>query len=117
MQNPQTNKNHNMPLLVEMRQNQQMISATKANNSNAIFVPSGSNSSGTRNRMQNVNPDELSQNTNKMNGKQQVIFKNHYNNYEELQEEDPNLQLEENDENMDTPDQNMLEQHFTIEQH
>lgn len=52
-----------------------------------------------------------------MHGKQQVIFKNHYNNYEQLEEEDPNLQLEENDENMDTPDQNVLDQHFTIEQH
>jgi hypothetical protein len=46
-----------------------MISATKTNNSNTIFVPSGSNSSGARNRMQNVNTDEHSQNTNKMNVK------------------------------------------------
>lgn len=49
-----------MPLLVEMRQSQQIVSATKTNNSNTIFVPSGSNSSGARNRMQNLNPDELS---------------------------------------------------------
>ena len=46
-----------------------MISATKTNNSNTIFAPSGSNSSGARNRMQNLNTDELSLNANKMNVK------------------------------------------------
>lgn len=49
-----------MPLLVELRQSQSLVSATKTNNSNTIFGPSGSNSSGARNRLQNINTDELS---------------------------------------------------------
>lgn len=40
-----------MPLLVELRQSQSLVSATKNNNTNTIFGPNDSDSSGTRNRL------------------------------------------------------------------